>query len=95
MKYIFCLILTILLSGCVEKVVYVEPSIPKPIEKPIFNEYNFSVMEINGVQYYVLQLHDANILALNWISYRRWCEANYSILNLQYNKYNKTKKENK
>ena len=93
MKKLILITMLIFLTGCTEKIVYVEPSIPKPMERPLYNMYNFSLMEIQGEQYYVLSKSDANILALDWISYRRWCEANYSILNLQYNKYNKTKKE--
>lgn len=79
---IFILLATcVFLIGCSTKeYIYKYPEIPAPLEKPKFNDYNVSSVEINGVNYFVLTERDAEILSQNWIKYKNFSETNYKIL---------------
>lgn len=67
--------------GCSTKeYIYKYPEIPAPLEKPKFNDYNVSSVEINGQNYFVLTERDAEILSQNWIKYKNFSETNYKIL---------------
>lgn len=75
-----CVICVFLIGCSTKEYIYKYPEIPAPLEKPKFNDYNVSSVEINGVNYFVLTERDAEILSQNWIKYKNFSETNYKIL---------------
>ena len=79
------------LSGCsqkqdiIEKIVYRDKECPTPKIKPIFKEYEMVILEIDGVEYYALQKSEAIKMSTNWISYKKWAEANYLLIKKEEN----------
>lgn len=81
MKY-FLLFLTLFFIGCSDKVQYIKPQFPEPLEKPAAQDYTLKIMEIDGQKYYVLDEEDALKASENWIKYKNWAEANYKLLKM-------------
>ena len=79
-------ILSILLTGCNNvqpvqvKTVYIKQQCPIPKVKPIFQDYEMVILNINGIDWYAMQKSEAIKMSLNWISYKEWAEANYKLL---------------
>lgn len=79
MKY-FLLILTLFFIGCSEKIQYIKPQFPEPLEKPQAQDYILKIMEIDGHKYFVFEEEDALKASENWIKYKNWAEGNYNLL---------------
>lgn len=88
-KYIYIILITLLITGCsttqpvVEKIVYRDKECPVPKQKPEFTPYEALVLEINGEEYYAFPKSEALKLVTNWISYREWAEANYLLIKIE------------
>lgn len=67
--------------GCSKtEIVYKYPEIPNPLTKPVAQDYNVSMAEINNINYYILTEEDAKILSENWIRYKAYAEGNEALL---------------
>lgn len=84
-------IFLIFLVGCTKtEYIYKYPELPKPIEKPVYVDYNVSLMEINDTEYYVLTPEDARKMGENWIRYKAFAESNFLLLQeIRKGKYDK------
>lgn len=93
MKY-FLVFITLFFFGCTKtEYIYKYPQLPKPIEKPIYVDYNVSLIEINDTEYYVLTPEDAKKMGENWIRYKAYAEHNFLLLQeIRKGKYDKVSK---
>ena len=62
------------------KYIYKYPEIPAGIPKPLYRDYNLSLVEFNNQQFYALSPEDAKTLSENWINYKAYAEANERLL---------------
>jgi hypothetical protein len=76
------------LTGCCEpkpckpiiKTEYIDRPIPNIENKPEAMKYDVKVMQIDGIDYYVIEKSQGTIMSSNWSNYKTWCSTNYQIL---------------
>lgn len=81
------LVSSFILSGCtskepvvITKIEQVQKECPSPKKKPEPIDYQFRMIELDGVMYYSLTREEALKLGASWISYRSWAETNYKLM---------------
>ena len=91
LRLILLTILAFSLSGCsfgcpepqikvITEYVYKSKPLPKLQLKPKAQEYKTLEVNFAGVNYFALTRPNAAIMASNWVSYQKWAELNYLIL---------------
>lgn len=92
MKKFFIALLTLFfMTGCFwdepkpchEKVITKNIYLPCEVDssiKPIGQDINWKIFEVNQEVYYVVPEKEAFKLGVQWDGYKTWCENNYEIL---------------
>ncbi len=60
--------------------VYIKSSVPTPNLPPKMLEYKMNFLKLNENDYYIMTLHDGDIMLSNWKRYKSWSVTNYKIL---------------